>query len=295
MNELTTFVGLGEILWDVFPDGARFGGAPANFACSVAGLGQENIRVEMASAVGRDGLGDRAIEVLMDKSVGTSFVQRCTHQTGQVLVQLDQEGHASYEFAADTAWDNLQWCDELAQLASATRVLCFGSLAQRSKTSRHAIQRFVSSTPANALRIFDVNLRPPYFDNSIILESLEIANVLKLNDEELPVLASICGLQGEAVDLMQQLADQFSLVSVALTRGSKGSILIRDGDVSQQPAVATSVVDTVGAGDAFTATFALGLLAGQSLDKINRNACNVAAYVCSQAGATPAIPRELIA
>lgn len=294
MSDTTTIVGLGEILWDVFPDGPKFGGAPANFACSVAALCPKGVRVEMASSVGQDELGDRALQTLNDKSVGTTFVQRAEQPTGQVLVQLDAEGHASYEFAADTAWDNLQWSDDLGQLAAKTRACCFGSLAQRSESSRHAIQRFASATPPSSLRIFDVNLRPPFFNDSIILESLQLANVAKLNDEELPVLASICGFEGGPVELMRQLADRYDLRFVALTRGSEGSILMTRDEVSEQTGIPTQVVDTVGAGDAFTATLAVGLLDGIDLDTINRHACSVAAYVCSQPGATPSLPDELI-
>lgn len=294
MSDATTVVGLGEILWDVFPDGPRFGGAPANFACSAAALCREDTRVRMASSVGRDELGDRAIEALSDKSVETSCVQRAEHPTGQVLVQLDSEGHASYEFAADTAWDNIQWSPELEQLATSAHASCFGTLAQRSETSRQTIQRFISKTSASTLRIFDVNLRSPFFSESIILESLKLANVLKLNDEELPVLASICDLTGGTVQLMQQLADRYGLLTVALTRGSRGSILIGGDRVSEHVGVATRVVDTVGAGDAFTATLAIGLLEGLDLDTINRRAGRVAAFVCSQPGAAPLIPRDLI-
>jgi len=281
-------VGLGEILWDVFPDGPRFGGAPANFACHVAALGGT---AEMVSAVGRDELGEKALAELGNRHVGTRGVHRDEQRpTGTVTVSLDADGHASYEFAADTAWDALPWSEDLAQLAERTSAVGFGTLGQRSERSRETIRRFVAATPSTALRIFDVNLRPPFVSDAVILESLALANVLKLNDEELPVLAALCGLSGSDVEVMRELAEKFALGAVALTRGPNGAVLLRDGRVSEQPGIETQVVDTVGAGDAYTAVLALGLLEGRNLDAINRGACQVAAFVCSQSGATPQLP-----
>lgn len=294
MSENKTVIGLGEILWDVFPDGPRFGGAPANFACSAAALGNRNVRVYMASCVGRDELGDQAISTLQEKSVDVSYVMRSEKPTGQVLVQLDAQGHARYEFAANAAWDNLAWSNDWEQLASETDACCFGTLAQRSEASRHCIQTFLSKTPDSAIRVFDINLRPPFFSESIILESLSFASVLKLNDEELPVLVSQFGFTGTDIEVMQQLASRFSLSCVALTRGPKGAVLVSGDTISTASAVATQIVDTVGAGDAFTAALTLGLIEGGDLDVINRTACRVAAFVCSQPGATPRIPPEIV-
>ena len=294
MTENTLIVGLGEILWDVFPDGPRFGGAPANFACSAAAIGGDRVRVAMASGVGRDLLGERAIDTLRDKSVDTRGVMRSDQPTGQVIVQIDELGQAAYEFAEDTAWDHLTWSDSLEQLAQQAHVCCFGTLAQRSETSRQTIQRFVARMSPSSLRIFDINLRPPYHSEAVIAASLQPANVLKLNDDELPVLAEQCQISGDPVALMRQLAERFELDCVALTRGPEGAILVRGEEISQQAGVPTTVVDTVGAGDAFTATLAWGLVRGWELEQVNRAACRVAAFVCSQPGATPPIPADIL-
>ena len=284
-------VGLGEILWDLFPDGPRFGGAPANFACHVAALGGNS---ELVSAVGKDQFGQQALAELHKRRVGTCGVQRHEDRpTGIVTVSLDVDGHASYEFAADTAWDALSWSDDLARLAERTSAVCFGTLGQRSQSSGDTIRRFVAATRPTTLRIFDVNLRPPFVSDSVILESLDLANVLKLNDEELPMLAALCELSGSDVEVMQKLAKRFTLQAVALTRGPRGAVLIRDGQASQQPGIATEVVDTVGAGDAFVAALTIGLLERYDSRTIVCTACGIAAYVCSQAGATPVIPDRL--
>lgn len=294
MTGAATIVGLGEILWDMFPDGPRFGGAPANFACSASGLAREWANAAMVSSVGKDELGQRAIESLRQHGVDTSCVAEQNRLTGQVDVQLDSQGRASYVFAADTAWDNLAWSRELQHLAARADAVCFGTLGQRSDRSRETIQRFVTATAPAALRIYDVNLRPPFVRDAVIMESLQLANVLKLNDEELPEVADLCGLSGTDIDVMQRLGKKFDLRVVALTRGPDGAVLIRGNEVSEQAGVESQVIDTVGAGDAFTAALTLGLLDAGDLDAINRAACHVAAYVCSQSGATPNMPDDLM-
>ncbi|MCS7468484.1 carbohydrate kinase [Stieleria sp. ICT_E10.1] len=287
-------VGIGEILWDVFPDGPRFGGAPANFSCSTSELSRGAAGVLMVSAVGEDELGRKAIESLKRRGVDTSVLQVNQHATGKVDVQLDDDGKASYHFADDAAWDHLVWNDALGKVAATCDAVCFGTLGQRSETSRRTINQFVQATPESALRILDVNLREPFYDDSVIQQSLALANVLKLNDDELPRLARINGLSGDDVDVMRQLAARHQLRYVALTRGADGAAIVSDSEVSDLPGVPTEIADTVGAGDAFTAAITLGLLAGQDIDIVNRNAIAVASYVCSQPGATMTFPDDLM-
>jgi fructokinase len=287
-------VGIGEILWDLFPSGARFGGAPANFVSSVAELAADRIEVSMVSGVGRDELGTGALESLRAHGVDTSRVAALDRPTGTVLVTLDAAGQASYEFAADTAWDNIAWSDELQQLAGGADAVCFGTLAQRSEISRRTVLRFVRAARPDGLRVLDVNLRPPFWSRQVVLESLECANVLKLNDTELPILADMLDLRGDDDTLLAQLVERFSLRLVALTRGAAGAVLrSSSGERSDLPAPATQVVDTVGAGDSFTAVLVVGLLGGLALPAINAWGNRVAAFVASQSGATPHLPADL--
>lgn len=287
-----TIVGIGEILWDVFPDGPRFGGAPSNFSCSAAELAQGAAEVFMVSAVGADDLGQRAIKSLQEHGVNTTCVQVAEQQTGQVLVELDPAGLATYRFAEDTAWDNLLWSDALHRRALDCDVVCFGTLGQRSDCSRGIIQKFVAATSDDTLRILDVNLRAPYFDDEVILESLALANVLKLNDEELPRLARLCGVAGNDVEILRQVTVQHQLQCVALTRGAKGAVIVCNDDASDMDGMPIEVADTVGAGDAYTAAMALELLAGRSVEQVNQSAIVAASYVCSQSGATPSFPAK---
>ena len=287
-------VGLGEILWDVFPDGARFGGAPANFACSAAGLAAGSARVSMAGAVGRDDLGRRGLAEFTARGVDVAAVAVLPEPTGRVDVTVDVAGHASYVFAPDCAWDNVPWSDSLERLAAETSAVCFGTLSSRGATSQATIRRFIAAVPSPALRILDINLRPPFWSPDVVRDSLALANIVKCNDDELPVVAEILGLSGSPEAILRQLVDRHALRLAALTRGAKGSLLVTaDGAVSDLPGMPVEVIDTVGAGDAFTASVTLGLLAGWPLSKLHAHAERVAASVCTQRGGTPSIPADL--
>ena len=291
MNARPVITGLGEVLWDVYPDAAHFGGAPANFACHAASLGAE---AWMVSAVGADELGDRALNALRRCGVEFGQVARDPHHaTGRVLVTLDAAGVASYQFAADTAWDHLAWSGESATLAARCDAVCFGTLGQRSPVSRETIRRFLRATPPAALRVFDVNLRQHFYDRETIHTSLQLASALKLNDEELPIVADLCGLTATTPrEMLRELLTRYELRLAALTRGPRGSLLITTDAEDECPAPPTAVVDTVGAGDAFTATLVTGFLRSLPLAEINRHANAVAAFVCSQNGATPPLPEN---
>jgi fructokinase len=294
MSSCYIVIGLGEVLWDVFPDGPRFGGAPANFACSAAELAGGNLDVFMVGAVGPDELGRKATWSLREHGVDTRHVATVAEPTGQVLVKFDAAGHPSYDIATDTAWDNIRWSDDLQKLATRADAVCFGTLAQRSARSCETIQEFVRATRPECLRVLDINLRPPFWNETAVVESLQLTNTLKMNDEELPALADILGWKGANEDLLQQCMTKFSLDLVALTRGAAGALLVtKSGERSDLPGQATSVVDTVGAGDAYTAALVVGRLNNLPLNTLNAWATKVASFVCSQPGGTPKFPPHL--
>ncbi len=291
-RKLPTVVALGELLWDVFPDGARFGGAPGNFAHHAAALGADTYLV---SAVGDDDLGRQAVERLKGSRIDISHLATCdSRPTGSVSITVDDLGHPSYQFHDNESWDALGWTDGLAALADRCDAACFGTLGQRSEQSRVTIQRFVASTRPTALRILDINLRRPYVSDSVIDQSLGLANVLKLNDDELKFLADLYGLTAKSEsDQARQMVDRFDLQLVALTRGPRGALVTDGESVFVVAAKPTEIVDTVGAGDAFTASLTIGLLGGVDLARATEAACRIAEYVCTQAGATPALPESL--
>jgi len=283
-------VGLGEALWDLLPDGRQMGGAPANFACHAHALGAE---AHLISRVGNDELGREIIARLDTLGVGTDGIAvDALHPTGTVSVELDG-GQPRYLIHEDVAWDFIEATPAALAAVSAADAVCFGTLAQRREPSRSTILSLVSAAPPAALRILDVNLRQNYYSSRLINESLAFANVLKLNDTELPQLAAFLDLSGDERSQIRQLAERNLLRAVACTRGKRGSLLYSDGRWSEHPGLPANVVDTVGAGDSFTAVLTLGLLAGWELDRINAVANEVAAHVCSQPGATPPLPSHL--
>lgn len=288
-----TILAVGEVLWDVYDDGPRFGGAPANFACACGELGDGWVRVFMGSAVGRDRLGDDAQRQLVARGVEVSHVAVTDRPTGQVVVKHDEQKKATYRFIDNPAWDHIPLTPEFLATARIADVLCFGTLGQWADTSRETIRAVARAANPNAVRILDINLRPPFWTPEIVRDSLPLANVLKLNDEELPILAGVLGLDAAPEAFLSAVLERYSLRLVALTRGANGAVLLAaDGERSDLPGAPVAVVDTVGAGDAFTAALALGLSQGWPLDRINRRASEVAAYVCTQRGATPAYPRQ---
>ena len=294
MNALPTrrpvMAAIGETLWDVFPDTAVWGGAPGNVACHAAGLG---VATAMVSRVGCDDYGNRGLASLAAHGGDCRFMQQDSdHPTGSVQVTLSAAGDASYAFAADTAWDRLAWHSELESLATTVVAICFGTLGQRSQQSRETIQRFLSAA-RQAIKVFDVNLRQQFYADEVIHDSLGLATVLKLNDEELPVVAAACGIgEDDPVAVAEKLINRYGLQLVAVTRGAAGSILVGHEQRSEHAAEQTAVVDTVGAGDAFTAAVIAGLVAGHPLEQLHDHAARLAAFVCGQRGATPAIPGQ---
>ncbi len=275
---------IGELLWDIFPDQQRLGGAPANFAIHYSQLCGDHHRIALASAVGDDEPGKLAMGAIGRTGVNTELITTTNRPTGQVNITLDGKGSPCYEIAADAAWDHLRNSSALAAAAARARAICFGTLAQRGDQSRGTIQKTVAATAQDCLRILDINLRPTMEDHNVLVRSLELANVLKLNDEELPVLAKQFSLTGDAESQLKQLQRQFRLNTIAYTRGEKGAVLLRASEISHGSGFPVKVV---GAGDAFTAVLAAGLLENWPLHAINRNACKIAAFVCSQPGATP--------
>ncbi len=284
-------VGLGEVLWDLLPHGKFLGGAPANFAFHASQLGAEGI---VASAVGRDVLGDEIVARLESLGLSTDYLQRNDSPTGTVTATLDTEGKASYTIHEDTAWDQFKISFEWDALAKRADAICFGSLAQRTYESRWIIMRFQGLPKWRCLRIFDINLRQHYYSVDIIQFALSFANVFKLNDEELPVVAELLDIPSEEMGFVTALWERCpTLIVVALTRGARGSTLFtrfRRSDHPGYPLAAGVVPDTVGAGDAFTAALTVGLLRFEDLDTIHEKASRIASFVCSQPGATPPHP-----
>jgi fructokinase len=279
-------VGIGELLWDLLPEGSHLGGAPANFAYIAASLGATGI---VGSRVGDDELGREALAGLQRCGVDDSFVQTdAVHRTGSARATLASDGSAGFEIAQDVAWDYLQWTPELAKLAGQADAICFGTLAQRSPASRETIRWALGCSRPECLRILDVNLRVPFPSSEILEDSLRRANVLKLNNAELAFVLRACKLPSvPEADAARMLQRHFDFQAVCITRGARGSIIAFEVKTVVHPGVVVEVVDTVGAGDAFTAALAVQLISGSAAERVSEAANQVGAWVASQAGAMP--------
>ena len=283
-----TIVGIGELLFDVFPDRKALGGAPTNFAYHCQQLGHEAISV---SAIGRDALGEEIKAELQARQL-PAILQETDYPTGTVQVTLSATGSPTYEISEGVAWDHIAFTDELRALAQRTDAVCFGSLAQRHEASRTAILTFLKAMPEGSLRIFDINLRLQYYTRETIHTSLEHADILKLNDEEVPIVARLLGLEGDMEAVCRQVLTDYSLRAVILTRGADGCLIYHEKGSVFHPSACIKVADTVGAGDSFTAGFVSALLAGRSHLEAVALATRVAAFVCSHHGAMPTLPSE---
>ena len=279
------------MLWDLLPSGPQLGGAPGNFAYHARALGAN---ASVVTRVGDDTFGHDILRHFEKQGIADGTIQMdATTPTGTVSVSLSENGNPDYVIHENVAWDHLTVTTSALKAIREADAICFGSLAQRGEISRSAIQRLVAAAPAETLRVFDINLRQKYFSREVIAQSLRLANMLKLNDGELTTLAEMFSLNGSARQQLQQLAMEFSLRFIALTRGPAGSLLFQNGQWSDCPSDPVQIVDTIGAGDAFTAALVMGLLQKMELSKINFLADAVARHVCSCAGATPPLPEWL--
>lgn len=279
-------VGLGEVLWDLLPERTCLGGAPANFAYITTLMGDQGI---VASRVGEDSRGIEALRRMEELGLNIDHIETDReHPTGTVKVNLDGNGQARFEIAHPVAWDFLAWTLDWQHLAETADAVCFGSLAQRSETSRSTIRQFLAATKPDALKVFDVNLRQSFYSQEIISESMRLADIVKLNDDELPKIMSLGKLaHRDDLSSAQKLLRQYDLKIICITRGGRGSLLVRGNDISEHPGFKVHVADTVGSGDAFAAGLVHEYLHGASLDLMNEVANLVGAWVASEVGAMP--------
>lgn len=283
-------VGLGEALWDCLPTGKTLGGAPANFAFHAGQFGLDAIAV---SALGMDALGDDTLKEFNNKGLET-YMPRVDFPTGTVKVTVNAEGIPAYEIKEGVAWDNIPFTDEMRQIAAGAKAVCWGSLAQRGQASRDTILKFVDTTPADCLRIFDINLRQNFYGKDVLEASFKRCNILKINDEELDIVCRIFNIEGTDVESRcRSLMSAFALGQLILTCGENGSYVFSGGDTSFLATPKVRVADTVGAGDSFTGAFCAAILQGLAVSEAHKLAVDVSAYVCTQKGAMPKLPAEL--
>ena len=289
--KIRTVVGLGELLWDMLPDGPQLGGAVSNFAVMAARLGDDAV---IASRVGNDPLGKRALATLENLPVDSSYIQVDeSHVTSTVTVVL-QEGQAKYTIHEPVAWDYLEFTSQWLSLAQRADAVCFGMLAQRNSNSQRTIEGFITETRPECVRVLDVNLRAPYYSQALLEKSLSLSTILKMNDGEVPRVLQLLGMPysedlspGTLADGARAMLDEFPVSLICITLGANGSLLVARSQVDRHPGVRADVVDTVGAGDTFTAAMVHYYLQGASLSVINEAGNRWGAWMASQRGAMP--------
>ena len=291
MEQKRMIVGLGEALWDVLPEGKKLGGAPANFAYHAGQFGLDTIAI---SALGEDKLAEETIDALKEHNLNY-LMPRVPYPTGTVQVTLTGDGIPTYDIKENVAWDNIPYTDEMKAIAKNARAVCFGSLAQRNVVSRENIHKFLDDTPEDCVKIFDINLRQQFYTKEVIKESLQRCNILKINDEELVLIGRMFGYPGLDIENKCWLIlGKYNLNMLVLTCGTNGSYVFTPGQMSVQETPVVEVADTVGAGDSFTGSFCAAILNGKSVAEAHKLAVAVSAYVCTQNGAMPVLPDELL-
>lgn len=275
-------VGIGELLWDVLPTGKKAGGAPINFVYHATQLGAEGYAI---SAVGKDELGEEIVQELDNNHIA-HCIESVDYPTGTVEVTLEK-GIPTYNIIENVAWDHIPVSSKAIEIVKEAKAICFGTLAQRNMDSQKTLTELLSYAPEDALRFFDINIRQNYYSKELILDLLEKANILKINDEELEMLRPMMGLEGDYEVCCKALLEKYGLKYVILTAGSKFSAIYSTDENSVIGTPKVAVADTVGAGDSFSGAFVYSILAGKSLKEAHRKAVNTAAFVCSKEGAWP--------
>lgn len=291
MDKRPLILGIGEIVWDCLPSGSKLGGAPVNFAFYAQQLGCQGIPV---SAIGIDALANDTIEACKVSGIDTSYIQCNTLPTSRVLVSVDDNGVPQYEIVRDVAWDAIVCEERDLELVAGASAICWGSLACRSEISRKSIFTMIDASPETCLKVFDINIRQKFYNSELIKESLLRADVLKLNEDELPIVADLFSLVGSEEEVSRRLCADYSIKYLIYTKGGDSSeIYSKDGRLSYIPTPKVVVRDTVGAGDSFTAAFLSYLIKGFDIKTCHQRAVEIAAFVCTQDGAINPLPESI--
>lgn len=281
-------LGLGEVLWDCFPDGELPGGAPANFAYHAAQLGFEG---GVLSRVGRDERGQKIVRILAESGLRTDWIQwDDNHPTGYVTVDVSSPNHPQFTIHEGVAWDYLEASPDWERAVDSAVAICFGTLAQRLPVSQGAIRSLLAKQKEKRLVVFDVNLRQHYFNRSLIEESLKLARLVKLNHEEVRVLCQLLELPTAMEEqFCHFILETYGVDAVCVTRGDQGCLMVDPSGIAAVPGIRVNVADTVGAGDAFTAAWVASRIMGWDLARQAEFANRVGALVASLPGAMPVV------
>jgi fructokinase len=287
MGKKFAIAGIGELLWDIFKYEKKLGGAPANFAYHVTALGHDGIII---SRIGNDKIGREAVDFLEELNLTTGYIQVDKNKpTGTVVVEIDKDNQPDYIIKEGVAWDFLEWNENFNELTASIDAVCFGTLAQRNRITRQTILKFLRKVNKKAVKILDINLRQNFYNEQLINESLKLADIVKLNIEELGILSNMLEINKkyDEKDLCRFFVDRYKLSLICLTKGEEGSLITNGSSFSESPSFPYIVADRVGAGDSFTAAMIIQFLKGRMLPEVNEYANKLASWVTSNKGGMP--------
>ncbi len=285
-----SLVCFGELLWDILPTANVAGGAPFNIVNRANALG---VASAVISSVGDDPLGKALLSLVEEKGNASSFIQ--THpilQTSVVNITVSPYGEPKYDIVKPVAWDDIVVNDINLQLVSDCDVFVYSSLGIRSAASREAMFELEKRA---RLSVCDINLRDGHYERSTIERMLEVADILRMNEDELSMLSQWMGIESASVERkMELIQEAYRYDTIIVTLGSKGALSLRDGQLIQQAVFKVNVRDTVGSGDAFLAAYLTQRLKNVREQQALRYACAVGAVTASKDGGTPIITQDEI-
>jgi fructokinase len=280
----------GEVLWDVLPTEKIAGGAPMNVCIRLQSLG---VDAKIISKIGNDALGNELLAIIKDKNVATNLIQIDNQfSTGEVLVHLNENGSATYNIVYPSAWDKIELSNENILAVKEADALVYGSLACRNEVSKNTLLELLKIAK---YKIFDVNIRPPFYSISFIKEMMELADLIKLNDDELLEVAHALGSESDDIETNILFLSQLTnTTSICVTKGKHGAVLFTNNQFFNHNGFEVKVADTIGAGDSFLAGFLSKFLYQTDYQKAIEYGCAIGALVASQNGANPEIDFQKI-
>lgn len=272
----------GEVLWDILPSGPLPGGAPMNVAYHLKKLGTNPAVI---TKIGLDNYGEKLVNMLAANGVSTEFFYvDYQHPTGLVYANVNDHQEVVYDIVYPSAWDFIEWNEEMAALVGSAEYFVFGSLASRNKISRDTLYKLLEA--ANN-KVLDINLRAPHYNRSGIEYLLERADILKMNEAELELVTGWFSNFKTIEDRVKLMQDQFHLKTLIVTMGGDGALVNYDGAIHRHPGYKVEVADTIGSGDSFLAGFISQLLNGASAEDALAFAAGIGAFIATQSGACP--------
>ena len=287
--EKENIICFGEMLWDMLPTGKMPGGAPMNVAIHLKNFGYNT---SIISRVGTDDLGNELMDFVKEKGLNTNFIQHGqTHLTGVVKVNMDDKNNVSYKIVKPVAWDYILLENDALEAVKKSDCFVFGSLSARSEQTFDTLKKLLNIAK---FKVLDINLRTPYYDKETIEFLLNNTDLLKLNHLEIDEISQWFFKPGTVEENLKQLSEIFKIKTICVTLGEEGALLLHENKIYRSAGYEVDVVDTIGSGDSFLASFISNILKNTPVDIALNEACAMGALVATYHGASPKISKQEI-